>query len=186
MSEFTTIFSSSLVVSARSLFGSFEKPEVDIYPIVHDSSFPLVLFFSKTYSSVAASIFRILFITAILQVSSFPQILSTIVERVVIFVVGNYSRLALKNLVTHFKYVFCSDDVAFGVKAFGEMVPVGEPIELIKVVEILLINCCNLILSQGDKAVRFVKRLDNLVSGNTAFRHFPSFKGRLLPAAILA
>jgi hypothetical protein len=181
------LFRSSIVGSGGFL-GCVKQAEVDANPIVSNPGTPFFCGYVPGYSNKTASVVGSQSdIAQILCVSRFTKILSTIVERFSVAMLWFFPRFALEDFVRHIYVISTSVYflIAFCVKTFCSFVPLCVPIELIQPIVIGGIHDRVLILRQSNKAVWFIKRLDDFVPTNTEFWHIPTSSGSVLLAAIL-
>ncbi|SRR6266404_1813036 len=185
MSELAMQFLSSFVVCVSGFFIRGEQSKMKVYSFVADSGFPFFLFFTKTYSGVAACVVRIyLFsITAILRMRSLAKVFPSVVECVVVFMVWQFFGGTFQNLFRHFSYAFASYDVTHSVKTMRTAIPMSKPIPLVEIGEVGSGDLGVLSLRKRDDLVGWVERLGHCVSFHAAFRHLVLPKGQLLPAA---
>lgn len=180
-------FLRGFITSASRFLGRSEVAEMDKGQLVSDASNPFIVSFVPANPNVPTFVSWVEFfsIPAILRSVGLSQVLSPIVECVVVFVVKFFIRITLENFFFH---VYRSG--TYGVKALSSNIPLSVPIEIVDSLKIFNVHDSDLVLREGDKAIRLIKRLDNRRSWHSpecAFLgHRSSVKGSLLPAAILA
>jgi hypothetical protein len=113
-------------------------------------------------------------IVAILGMSTFAQIVSSIVQRIVVFVIANLPYSAIKNHPVHGGISVA--DESKSIKTSIHRIEINSPIPLVQPIEISDINYRISATCKGNKTVRCIVRLGNFVSMNTIF-HRSSFKG---------
>lgn len=178
----------SFIIGSGCFLGGFKQAKVDTNPIVSDSGTPLFCWCVPCHSNETAGIVGSKsYIAQVLCVGGLAEIFSFIVERISVYVFRFFIGAATKNL-SRYAYrisLSCHNFYAGNIKAFSLCIPNGAPVPLVKPREISNINDGILVLRQGNKAVRLVKRLDDYVAFHVDFRHFPTSNGSVLSAAIL-
>jgi hypothetical protein len=161
-------FHRSYVVSLRCFFGGIKQPEKFPLSFHLDSGTPLIF---EEPDSLVSGIGFPLAIAHVLRESRLPQIFFSIIECVMVFVVG-FARTALKNSRVHSDLPTPINPTS--VENFSACSPVGIPVPLHEEVVIFRINECILALRQGDKFVRWVKRLYDSMAFHASFHWLTS------------
>lgn len=186
-------FLREFVSCVRCFFNRRKVPKVKKFSFMSYHSNPFFIFFVPIHSFMSCSVIRLNFvITCILWSSSFPQISSTVIQRVPVAVVGFLSWFTPENFSSHINCIPFSvfAILAHGIKAFGFWTPMGAPIPLVEPRIVGSSNHCVLPLRKRDDLVRWVLRLDDRVAfhvaGINSLWHRFTSNGPLLPAASLA
>ena len=180
MRELAIQFTGLSVISLCSITKRCENSNI-FFP---DSSDPFVTFFipinAPEPTATISAWFSILFI---LSRGTSAQILSAIVQRVMIAMVAVFCRSTTKNNAMHVQHFFILS--ANSIKSFRVLTQKCTPVPLIEPVEIVSIDQSILIARKRNQSVRFVQRLRNRMSLNPTFWHVPTSNRNLLSAAIL-
>lgn len=176
MSEFPKVFYSGSIISVRRFLGCIKTSYFHVFAIAHQGCLPFISVFTPPNSLESTSVsFTFLHVAMILRHSSFPDILSAIIERVVIFMVYVTRRRINDN--TMHKNSF-SGFIPLGIETTGICAPHGLPIPFREPLKISGIDNRVLIARKRNQAVGFIKRLNNRVAFHALF-HWSSLKGPL-------
>ena len=170
------------IISFRSILSRSKASKVGRFPIHSDTAFPLPHVFIPTHSSIAAFAGRPRSrVALVLRARGLAQILSSIVECVMVPVVSFFDRDAIKDFTCHPNACFAV--VSVRVKTSGVWIPVSAPIPLAEPIKISGIDDGVLSLSQRNQTIGLVLRLDDCMTFHAVFSHRFTSNGLMLPAA---
>lgn len=188
MCKFSMKFASSFIIGKSGFFGKNETPKVNFFTVNFYTRYPFIYAFIPMNTNKSTGVVRSKSsIACILRISSLSQIFPSVVERVVVDVVGLFFWATPKNFSRHWYVVVAIVLIcAYGIKAFCDRIPDGPPNPLFKPFVVLSIDDSDLILRQSNKAVRFIEWLDNRLPWQRRSGHDLSSTKVLFPATILA
>lgn len=173
------------VVSLRRIFGANEYADMGEVSLEGNVGPPLIFCFHprNAFKATAVSGGESL-ISAILGTSTLPEIVATVVQRVMVFVVSFFTLGALKDKAMHVgKFAVRVTNCVKHPFRFGiERAP--RPTH--QVVVIGGVNECALATSQGDDLVGWIRWLGNGRSRMSACWHESSEKGFVLPSHFIS
>lgn len=172
------LYSGYVISNGGSLF-CFESPKAESFSIDLNNRLPFFVVFNYALES-ARIITESFSVLAVLLLSALPKILSTIIERIPVFMVT----IRTKNNLVH--CYIARAIMSTGIKTLVGFRPMSKPVPLRKPFEISSINYRVLISRQWEKAIRFVTWLRHFVSGNTSLIHKFSMKELVLRSHSIA
>lgn len=180
---FVHLLCSSVINFGCRDYGS-ELTKEFVFAICADTNRPFISTFVPRNSFVSTCIVRWLFLVLyILCGCGLPQIFTTVIESIVVFVVSVFIFLTAEDLAVHFNCAWCAAiNRSDSVKTFHSGISLSAPIPLI---EPVIVRCVdNRILSscKRNQAVRWIRWLGNRVPLNSVLWHESSAKGFVLPS----
>ena len=176
LSKFTVQFLGHLISFVSRLFGRSKEPSINFLPMKDNPSLPFGTTFVPADSFKSARIITPLSgISELFRPSGLPEISTSIVKRFLVLMISFFIFRTSKNQSVHTNS-FAGISGPSRIKTFGSSAPICIPIPSGQPAKIFGIYDGNLFSCQWDKAVRCIKRLNNLVSFHAVF-HWPSFKG---------
>lgn len=173
MSELSEMNYRGLVVSKSRFLGRTKLPNVCMSSMNFNSSQPSFIAFIPTNTLEAAGVERIQSLVAmILKGRSFSEIISSIIQSVMVPMISLFFSFTAKNQSVHVNRYSALPSAS--VERFHLRIPICEPIPLRKPLEIAGIDNRVLTLRKRDKAVRFIERLNNRVAFHMVFHRSTS------------
>jgi hypothetical protein len=169
----------SRIVGASGFLLGIKIAKMSPWEIYSRAPFPNSFVPADTFENTTR-LFRLSAIREILSMATFAQVLSAIIQGVVIEMIPFFTGAASENHAMHL-----DARVAHGIKRFRYRIPMRTPVEFIQPFEVGSIDNCILILRQSYQTIGWVRWLRNGMSLHTTFRHVPTPIG-ICNAAILA
>lgn len=170
MRERFMVFLRCFVVNASRFLGCFVSSDSNSFPVDHNANRVQALLGAPSHAPESAHVVAAHpTILRVFDVRTFAQILSAVVQSVMVFVVAFFSRFQSENHTVH-GYRLSAFILRRSRTAIESVVsaPIsaagGEPIPLRKPIKIGSINYRVLALRKWNKTVGLVERLNNLVS----------------------
>lgn len=179
MRELSIMLCRRIASCRSSLIFGFKSADARLFSANIDESLPSVLARYPVDSRMSRfAVAAKNTIVRVFGVRSFPKVGSSVVERVMVSMVGDVSRFWVRYLVVHSHHPIRSGLgnplVSSGVKRFCVLVPSGVPIPLDQPFEVGCIHDCDLSLSERDVSDRLILRLNNRLAVHAKFGHDPT------------
>lgn len=189
--EFSVVFLGVFFVCFGGLFWSREASDDPPLSVNCDSR--VISIFGSTAAANSCESAGIVdpnpAISAIFGVGTHSKVDSSIIERVVVYVISPLLAATSRYNVAHINDLHLPVgimDAPLGVKTPSSNVPLGVPVPLREALKVLSINNSVLALRKWNQAVGWIERLTNGVPCKRLSGHFLTSNENLLPVAILA
>lgn len=192
MGKLTKMVRSSDIVSARRFLFRGEEPKMKQSFIDPDRGLPFSDSFVPSGTLVATCTVLTQFLVSHIQrVRALSEILSTVIQRVMVFVVAFFPAFAIKDYTRHRignSAASCTNSTGSS-KARSFAIPNRAPVPLRQPLKVFQIDNGILALRQGNQSIGLVKRLKNNMAldliGSAFVGHRSTSNGLLLSAAIV-
>ena len=169
--ELSVVLLCGLVIGVGSVFQVIKVSQMSGVPIYHNLRQPFLAALAPRSALESGTVLSVdSLVPHVFCMRAFTQIIFSIVDSVVIFVVNLFSWSTSKYDSVHYDRALFSRK-SLSVKTINLFIPDRAPIPLIEPVVVGRINNGSLPLRERDQLVRWVGRLSNRVPLHSAFWH---------------